>query len=529
MRRVFALAAAAAWSAACNPAVEPVVPQVDTAAVRAPAPREPEKDQAAVAAAERLALFDELVGQVRALHQFSPNTWENLAPLTFAGAVGRLRDMFGSAVTEVELLAALARFGNSLHDAHGGFVPAPPYRAHLTLPVVLMPSWDGDTLSIVVTESRARGVEPGDVVTSYAGTPASAFVRAYADCSSANQWHGIALGVAEWMTERPADGGDGVDGGTVTMGIRKNGGPESFVNLTWSSGGWHGENAADLDAPQYARLRCAPPLPERRYPTYELVSHSATYCLYASKSPRYAPYPILRFFSFDFGRPFDAEAEYDHLVRALHDVARDRPPRGLVLDLRDNVGGNDPNWVLDWFAPRSYLDLKTQVRKTPRIDRVVLEDVANLDAGWVDALVHAPDGAIVSRFLGCHGTDCSDTRRQVQHRILPVPVALLVGPRCNSACDHFARVWEENGLGPLVGEPTGAALSVLRLDYPVVLASGKKLGAMRLAISLDYSPFTGLPVEGLPLHVDVPLAWTWEKRDTYDASMVDAAIASLGK
>jgi hypothetical protein len=84
-------------------------------------------------------------------------------------------------------------------------------------------------------------------------------------------------------------------------------------------------------------------------------------------------------------------------------------------------------------------------------------------------------------------------------------------------------------MGPIVGEPTGAALTVLRVDYPVVSGSGKRLGSMRLALSVDYSPFTGLPVEGLPLHIDVPVTWSWAKRDTYDTEMIDAAIGKLTK
>jgi hypothetical protein len=475
---------------------------------------------------ERAELYEALVEEVKAVHQFSPNTWENLAPLTWKASVASLREVFVDATTESDLLAALSRFGNSLHDAHGGFQPLPPYRTHLTLPIVLAPEWDGDRVTMVVTESRAKGVLPGDTVSSYAGTPARELLVTYADRSNANQWRGIALGVAAWMTERPADGGDGVDGSTVTLGIHKRDGGETFANLTWSRGGWHGENEVDIDAPQYDRLRCAPRLPARKYPSYELLSHSATYCLYVSRSPKYAPFPVLRFFSFDFGHPYDAEAEYDHLTRALRALPA---VRGIVLDLRDNGGGNDPNWVLDWFAPKPYLDLRTQVKKTPRIDAIVLEDVANLDDGWVDALVRAPPGAVVSRFLGCKTADCTDTRRVPLHRILPVPVALVVGPRCNSACDHFARVWYENGLGPITGQPSGGALTVLRLDYPIVQRSGKRLGSMRFAISLDYSPITGLPVEGLPLHVDVPVAWSWERRDVYDTAIVDAAIASLTK
>jgi hypothetical protein len=92
---------------------------------------------------------------------------------------------------------------------------------------------------------------------------------------------------------------------------------------------------------------------------------------------------VLRFFSFNFGKPFDAEAEHEHLALSLRGLVG---VRGLILDLRDNGGGNDPKWALEWFAPSSYLDLETRIRKTPAFDTLVLEDVANLDQGWVNAL-----------------------------------------------------------------------------------------------------------------------------------------------
>lgn len=521
MRRSLALALVAAcspWEAAAPPPAAPVV-------VAAPVPASiPAQPSTPSPAETRLALFDALVAEVRAVHQLAPSTWENLAPLTFPSALPELREAFGAAATEAELIGALVRLGNALHDVHLGFRPAAPFRAHLTLPVVVTPEWEGGQAWMVVTESRAPGVDAGDVVTSYAGTPASELLRRYADRSSANQWRGVALGVAAWMTERPADAGDGVDGGTVTLGLHKRYGTDAFVNLTWSRGGWHGAESAPPATPDYDQTRCAPGLPTRRYPTYRLASHGTAYCLYLSPNPRYAPYPVLRLFSFEFPRPFDAEAEHEHLARALRPLP---DVRGLILDLRDSAGGSDPKWVLDWFAPRPYLDLRTQVKKTLWLDTIVVEDVANLDDGWVNALARAPEGALVSRFLGCRGADCTDTRQLPAHRILPVPAALLVGPACNGACDRFARLWDENGLGPIVGEPSGAALTALRVDLPVALPGGRKLGSLRLALSLDYSPLTGRPVEGLPIHVDVPVAWTWATRDTYESAMVDAAVRTL--
>src|ERR1700679_3402106 len=49
---------------------------------------------------ERAELYEALVAAANAVHQFSPNTWENLAPLTWKASVASLRETFVNAATE---------------------------------------------------------------------------------------------------------------------------------------------------------------------------------------------------------------------------------------------------------------------------------------------------------------------------------------------------------------------------------------------------------------------------------------------
>ena len=521
MRRRVALALGLV---ACGPVYMKPAPPAPEAPVEPPhvAPHD------GTTADERVALFDLLVATVNDGHVFSPATWDNLRPLTFDKTLPELRESFGQAVTDADLLDALARFGNALHDPHLRFrpdMPASAARAKYTLPLVIAPEWAPDHVTFVVVEAKASGVDPGDIVTSYAGTPAYELLRAHADRSNANQWAGVALDVTRWMTERPVGVGDIDDTSNVMIELRKASGGTKKVELKWSRGGWHGEPALDRAAPDYEQAHCARSLPVRAYPTYTLATHGENFCLYTSTKAPYSALPIVRFFSFDFGTPFGAEAEHDHLLRdlsALHGV------KGIILDLRDNSGGNDPKWALEWFAPKPYLELATHVRKTAWLKLATEVDVTNLDEGWMKAIAKAPEGAILSRFIGCEADDCTDTRQRPTRRVLPVPVTLIVGPRCHSACDHFARVFDLNGLGPIVGEPSGADLTVLRVDHPVVFG-GKRLGTLGLAVSVEYSPFTTSPVEGVPIHIDTPVLWSWAKRDVYDKELVDAAVATFAK
>ncbi len=57
--------------------------------------------------------------------------------------------------------------------------------------------------------------------------------------------------------------------------------------------------------------------------------------------------------------------------------------KGLILDLRDNRGGNDPEWFLDWYAPAPYADVFTSVRVYPDYDDPTFRKrVVNVDDDW---------------------------------------------------------------------------------------------------------------------------------------------------
>jgi Peptidase family S41 len=130
--------------------------------------------------------------------------------------------------------------------------------------------------------------------------------------------------------------------------------------------------------------------------------------------------------------------------------------KGLVIDLRDNEGGNECGNAI--FARLSGRDMQfegyrqlVRYRRTPKnLDRY-------LDT-WDDSFRSIGEKAkdVGNGFFEL-GVENSDTIPAVGPRI-DLPVAALIGPTCSSATFSFARRARESGLVRLFGEPSGGNL-----------------------------------------------------------------------
>ena len=278
----------------------------------------------------------------------------------------------------------------------------------------------------------------------------------------------------------------------------------------------------------------APALPARLYDDpdksadgYRITDYVRNFCLYTSERPPYRDYPIVRHFSFFYYARFPSDLADDARLNneatyavaaeyfALSRLLRARPhTRGLIVDLRDNGGGNDPEWFLDWYAPASYEDVYDAVRIDPdRLDAAFNASLSNLTEEWQtwyrEAAAGRPPGSLLKRPFKCLRPDCRGGNRFTPARaLLKVPVALLVGFGCHSSCAHLAHVFDENDFGPLIGAPTSATLTGQVYAHPVRTRSGLELGRIGLAVSAALSGKTGALIEGVPAAVDYPVSLT---------------------
>lgn len=480
------------------------------------------------------SLFETLVADVRAHHVFSEQTQKNLGR-RWEDALPGLEREFAEAKTDAALTVALSHFVSSLHDAHCSFDADEPGKT-IALSIRADVEWkDGKPRFYVsrVDDANKDRVAPGDSIRSVDGIAAGDLVSQFVDLSRQNNVRSVALDIAEYLTRRRTTAWLTAEGDVsrwVVASTKTH--ADETLTLAWRRASRH--DAFDEFAIDYERPWCST-LAARDYGPYELTVRGMNFCVYASQVEPYKSHPIVRQFSFMYLSSEDDIEHAQHRVRADHDLlARELArlaPKGVLLDLRDNRGGNDPNWFMDWYASGPYVDRFVLERLAPDLDTP--EKLAAVGANHAKEYLkelrdRTPDQTFMKpRPFFCKGDDCGwDNRYVPAHRVTKAPVALIVGPRCVSACDSIAQLFAENRFGPLVGEPTAAAYTTNRIRRPIIV-HGKELGTMHLAFTREISGKTREPIEAVPLAIDVPIDRTFDNASTYDKLLVDAAIRKI--
>jgi len=204
----------------------------------------------------------------------------------------------------------------------------------------------------------------------------------------------------------------------------------------------------------------------------------------------------------------DAEpfvAEFARLLAAL-------PPRGLILDVRDNGGGlvEAAERCLQLLTPKWIEPAPMQFRATPAVLALCRSQgadnphrVADLSR-WRPSVEHALDtGAMYSVALPMTSPEACNAIGQRYHG----PVVLLTSALCYSATDIFAAGFQDHAIGPVLGvHPcTGAGganvwpFAVLQQaltgqENPPGLPQGAEL-RVALRRSLRVGPNAGLELE----------------------------------
>jgi len=534
-RCAFAPLALLACGAPQSPAPPPTPAPSASAVIPDPLPSLPA--DAGVTDADRHQLFTDAVALARRFHVFSAQTAKNLGH-SWDDELPRLEAEFAAAKDRAGLVLALIHFGNSLHNQHCGFDPKDDATV-VVLDAAVDVEWtDGKPVFYVVTPAKGTAMVAGDILADVDGVPASALLEHDVYRSNANNWFGISRAVARSLTRRSTRTTQEGAHATWTLQPRGGGVPKK-VELAWHAAPdtWTGTDYA-ID---YAHAPCAD-LPAVDYGPYALTSEGPNVCLYTSTDRRYAPYPIVRYFSFGYVYPHDksygpaqhrARADHDALLAGLSSV---KGARAVLVDLRDNHGGNNPNWVMDWFAPQPYVDHYVFTRLDEALRDPALRKDANMDdaaearAYLAELDARTPEQRFTRRRpFFCRPDTCDwDNRYAPSHRVTSLPLALLVGPNCVSSCDSLTQQFAEQRLAPLIGEPTAMAHTTRRMKREIVF-HGEVLGTLEVAFSYEVSGVSGEPVEGVPIHLDDRVDRTFANRDRYDALLVDRAIAVLGK
>ncbi len=148
----------------------------------------------------------------------------------------------------------------------------------------------------------------------------------------------------------------------------------------------------------------------------------------------------------------DAEAFVAEFARLLAVL----PPRGLILDVRDNGGGlvEAAERCLQLLTPGRIEPAPMQLRATPAVLALCRSQgpanpyrVADLSS-WRQSVEHALDtGAMYSAALPMTSPEACNAIGQRYHG----PVVLLTSALCYSATDIFAAGFQDHAIGPVLG------------------------------------------------------------------------------
>jgi C-terminal processing protease CtpA/Prc len=536
--RLLSLTAIAVLSCACGPhrgrghAAADAPPRWDDTPA-APRPIAPPAATTSAAGPSRAAFFDRLAETARRYHVFSETTQKNLG-YRWDAELPALKAAFTDAKSNDELVVALTRFANSLHDVHCQFRPTEKGEK-LRLGFDVAFEWKDGRPQLYVDRvsdtALARDVTPGDVVVSIDGVPGEKVLRHHLHDSNMSSTFPLSEDVAGFLTRRRTTRSNVRAGDTSTWVLRgRAGGDPRTVRVHWEAAAPDSGGDFALD---FGAKDCANAAP-RSYGGYAMVARGYRLCVYASTAPRYKDYPIVRQVSFRYDElPHGALADYELLRAKLGPMAA----KGIILDVQDNGGGVNPNLFLDWWGDKPYTDTFTNVvfddafKSKEAIQAHGLNMSDAQARTYLDALGRRSPGERFAppRPFMCKPDTCDwDNRYTPSHRITKLPVALVLGPDCGSSCDAFAWHFDKDDFGPIVGRPSMGGFTTHRARFPVALRAGEKpLGTLDFAVSYDTAPGAKESLEGTTVEIDVPVMRTFENREKFDQLLVDAAIGAL--
>ncbi|KUJ68186.1 peptidase S41 [Streptomyces albus subsp. albus] len=240
----------------------------------------------------------------------------------------------------------------------------------------------------------------------------------------------------------------------------------------------------------------------------------------------------LRIFTFESDNLRRFIEEFVRLVRRL-------PRQGLILDVRDNGGGDlrIAECLLQVLTPRRIVPEPTQFISTPLNLRICRAARADLDidlSPWIPSMEQGLE--LGSTFSGAFPITPPTAANALGQQYFG-PVVLVTNARCFSATDIFTAGFQDHGIGPVLGvdENTGAGganvwthevLRDLLADDPdSPYLPLPKRADMRVAVrrALRVGAQSGTPVEDLGVIPDALHRTT--RRDLLDgnADLLDRA------
>ncbi len=469
---------------------------------------------------DRGRLFDSYAADIRDGQHLSVEGFRRLGT-TWERELERSRRRFLDARTREEAYFALLSLRNSVHDGHSSLAVPDSLKLEekvVHVPLSLTVVDNGGALEYRVFWSGAESIKAGFLLTGFQGRSVAEARYEAMEWLSNNSSDQLDLQLAHWLIRRFSPHEPLPEGPTARYEFRDPASGRTVVaELPWKPGGREREDPTR-------------PTPETDYAGWACDFTGINYCVYADTA---ADALVLRFSSYfsleDFLRlkpalsyapktplkgsdPRRAAAalageDLEHLASYLK--RRNTRFKKLLIDLREGsvlFNGSFPGnrRLLEILARGPFRSTTAATVFVPLLSRDPEFLARAFPEGWPlgeSLKAEMRRGTKISpprAFADCATPLCRPgegdgrpPRTGVQYRLY-----LLSGPRCASACDQLVSTVKDNGLGEVLGLPSGGSSSPAREAKSFRLADGQTF-ELTLNFGITYRA-NGEVLEGNP-------------------------------
>ena len=507
-----------------------------------PRPKTGIADQWLGKADEREKLFDAYIQTLKSGHVFTDLGFKRLG-INLDQEIQRTKKRFLEADTQTEVYYALLSLQRLLHDLHSNLTVPPeliPRSANVALPFTL--EVRGSSLAgaqYVVTASSLAEIKPGFILKTYQGKTIAQLEAEFSewlDCTSPEY---LKVNLARALTRPPS--AQRAPEPDVKLPV-----VATFVDPTT-------RNEITITMREAWRAASAERVPSD-YTLYQPAFRGVNYLAYtgvisntlivAYNSFQYslrdadlksalarASFPVP---PFDQTKPlsdqrewliqFARANEYPNAERAssltgvvetvdvltLGKFLNRQTADNLLVDVRINPGGNVYGELTGLFATKPFTGTTHALVFTPltQSDKNFFNDALTSTSGRIGMIIQdqvaRQNVPTQSRQfpMRCISGNCGldESVFAPNAEIKKFNFAVLVGPTCASACEHFVAMIKDNGLGAVIGLPSRGGSAPFRAAKSFPLKNGQTFSII-LNTGIGYRP-NGEPLEGNPAPVE---------------------------
>lgn len=466
----------------------------------------------------RVKTFNDIVDQLKIFKLPSLRGLSRIGT-TWDIELEKSKNRFIEAKSKEDVYYALLSLKNTMHDYHSKPLGDPELRlkiSRVVLPITFRPAVVDGKTNYVVATSAISLIKPGFILKMLDGKTTTQWEEYFLEWTNTTSPEYNKLLTSKWLANRSSD----------DLPIPE---PKSLSKLTF----YDSKQKNDIETQMYwensslnfSTEGCLSGEFSSDYRNYSPKFKGVNFCVF----PNIKGVFVIKYYSFSYDyqnniprlwnkiskltftlKPIgpDKDSSDEIANQDLHEIQKLLKlykPKKVLIDVRENFGGNVYSSFIGLFAKKPFLLLKRQLIFSDYLahhSAFTKEAMSLGDKEMLPLILEAQkkNEKIFPVFpFFCRSKECSVEEALYQ----PTPyissefkTAVLVGPKCVSACDQFVAIMKDNGIAKIIGLPTNGGHSPFRAFLPIQLVNGAIL-KLKITVGEGIRP-NGEPLEGNP-------------------------------